>query len=140
MAHLPGYENSVPVRAGNAAACQRQLDVYGEVMDALYQRCKGGLSRDDIAWGLQCALLGHLEKVWRDPDAGIWEFRGPLQHFTYSKVMCWVAFDRAIKMVEAMGLPGPVERWRELRRQIHDDVCRHGVSHQRGCFVRSSAP
>jgi GH15 family glucan-1,4-alpha-glucosidase len=137
MEHLPGYEASAPVRAGNAAALQSQLDVYGEVMDALYQGCKGGLSRDDIAWGLQRALLGHLEKVWREPDAGIWEVRGPPRHFTYSKVMCWVAFDRAIKMVEGMGLPGPVERWRELRRRIHDDVCRHGVSDARGCFVQS---
>jgi GH15 family glucan-1,4-alpha-glucosidase len=137
IAHLPGYEASAPVRAGNAAASQRQLDVYGEVMDALYQGCKGGLARDDIAWGLQRALLAHLEKVWREPDAGIWEVRGPLRHFTYSKVMCWVAFDRAIKMVEGMGVPGPVDRWRELRRTIHEDVCRHGVSASSGCFVQS---
>jgi GH15 family glucan-1,4-alpha-glucosidase len=137
IAHLPGYEGSAPVRTGNAAACQRQLDVYGEVMDALYQGCKGGLSRDDIAWGLQRALLAHLEKVWRAPDAGIWEMRGAPRHFTYSKVMCWVAFDRAIKMVEAMGLPGPLDRWCELRRQIHEEVCCQGVSRQRGCFVQS---
>jgi GH15 family glucan-1,4-alpha-glucosidase len=125
------------VRVGNAAAGQLQLDVYGEVMDALYQGCKGGLSRDDIAWGLQLALLRHLEAVWQEADAGIWEVRGPARHFTYSKVMCWVAFDRAIKMVEAMGLPGPLERWRELRTRIHEDVCRHGVSRERGCFVQS---
>jgi GH15 family glucan-1,4-alpha-glucosidase len=135
--HLPGYENSTPVRIGNAAAGQMQLDVYGEVMDALYQGCKGGLSRHDIAWDLQRALLRHLEKVWMQPDAGMWEVRGPLRHFTYSKVMCWVAFDRAVKMVEGMGLPGPVDRWRKLRQEIHDDVCRQGVSATRGCFVQS---
>ena len=135
--HLPGYENSAPVRAGNAAASQMQLDVYGEVMDALYQGCKGGLSRHDVAWDVQRALLRHLEKVWMLPDAGMWEMRGPLRQFTYSKVMCWVAFDRAVKMVEGMGLPGPVDRWRELRSQIHDDVCRRGVSATRGCFVQS---
>jgi GH15 family glucan-1,4-alpha-glucosidase len=137
IGHLPGYENSAPVRVGNAAACQRQLDVYGEVMDALYQGCKGGLSRYDIAWDLQCALLRHLEKVWMQPDAGMWEVRGPPRHFTYSKVMCWVAFDRAVKMVEAMGLPGPLDRWRRLRQQIHDEVCRQGVSDVGGCFVQS---
>lgn len=137
IGHLPGYENSAPVRVGNAAACQRQLDVYGEVMDALYQGCKGGLSRYDIAWDLQRALLRHLEKVWMQPDAGMWEVRGPPRHFTYSKVMCWVAFDRAVKMVEGMGLPGPLDRWRRLRQQIHDDVCRQGVSDMRGCFVQS---
>jgi GH15 family glucan-1,4-alpha-glucosidase len=137
VGELPGYENSGPVRVGNAAACQRQLDVYGEVMDALYQGCKGGLSRHDIAWDLQRALLAHLEKVWMQPDAGMWEVRGPLRQFTYSKVMCWVAFDRAIKMVEGMGVPGPVEHWRRLRQQIHDEVCRQGVSAARGCFVQS---
>jgi GH15 family glucan-1,4-alpha-glucosidase len=135
--HLPGYERAVPVRVGNAAAGQRQLDVYGEVMDALYQGCKGGLSRHDIAWDLQRALLRHLENVWRQPDMGIWEMRGEARHFTYSKIMCWVAFDRAVKMVETMGVPGPVARWRELRHEIHDEVCRHGVSERRGCFVQS---
>jgi GH15 family glucan-1,4-alpha-glucosidase len=137
IGHLPGYENSAPVRAGNAAAFQWQLDVYGEVMDALYQGCKAGLSRHDVAWDLQRALLAHLEKVWMEPDAGMWEVRGALRQFTYSKVMCWVAFDRAVKMVEGMGLPGPVERWRQVRQQIHDDVCRLGVSLERGCFVQS---
>jgi len=137
IGELPGYENSAPVRIGNAATCQTQLDVYGEVMDALYQGCKVGLSRHDVAWDLQRALLGHLEKVWQQPDAGMWEVRGPLRHFTYSKVMCWVAFDRAVKMVEGMGLPGPLDRWRRLRQEIHDDVCRQGVSAERGCFVQS---
>jgi GH15 family glucan-1,4-alpha-glucosidase len=111
--------------------------VYGEVLDALYQACKGGLARHDAAWDVQCAMLSHLEKVWMQPDEGIWEVRGPPRHFTHSKVMCWVAFDRAIRMVEGMGLPGPVEHWRELRARIHDDVCTRGVSPQRGCFVQS---
>ncbi len=134
---LPGYEGSAPVRVGNAAAAQLQLDVFGEVIDALYQACKGGLARDDAAWGVQVALLGHLENVWVQPDQGMWEVRGPPRHFTYSKMMCWVAFDRAVKMVEAFGLPGPVERWRKLRARIHSDVCERGVSPKRGCFVQS---
>jgi GH15 family glucan-1,4-alpha-glucosidase len=134
---LPGYENSRPVRTGNAAAAQLQLDVYGEVMDALYQACKVGLARDDVAWGLQGALLAHLEKVWVQPDEGIWEVRGPPRQFTYSKVMAWVAFDRAVKMVEGLGLPGPVGRWRELRDRIHRDVCEGGYSTRRRAFVQS---
>jgi GH15 family glucan-1,4-alpha-glucosidase len=133
---LPGYEGSAPVRVGNAAADQRQLDVYGEVMDALHQARKGGLAHHDAAWDLQRALLDHLEKVWREPDHGLWEVRGPGRHFTYSKVMCWVAFDRAIKAVEAWSLPGPVERWRELRSRIHADVCRRGFRRSRGAFVQ----
>ena len=134
---LPGYEGSAPVRVGNAAAGQLQLDVYGEVMDALYQGCKGGLARHDAAWDLQRALLAHLEKVWREPDEGIWEVRASPRQFTSSKVMAWVAFDRAVKMVEGLGLPGPVERWRTLRGEIHADVCSQGFSPQRGAFVQS---
>ncbi len=134
---LPGYEGSQPVRCGNAAAAQLQLDVFGEVLDALYQACKAGLAPHDAAWDLQRAMLGHLEKVWIQPDEGIWEVRGPPRHFTHSKVMCWVAFDRAVKMVEGMGLKGPVERWRALRARIHEDVCRRGFSEKRGCFVQS---
>jgi GH15 family glucan-1,4-alpha-glucosidase len=137
IAALPGYEGSTPVRVGNAAAGQLQLDVYGEVMDALYQACKGGLARHDAAWGMQRALLDHLAKVWVQPDEGIWEVRGPPRHFTSSKVLSWVAFDRAVKMVEGLGLPGPVEHWRELRDLIHADVCEHGFSAKRGCFVQS---
>jgi GH15 family glucan-1,4-alpha-glucosidase len=134
---LPGYKGSTPVRVGNAAAAQLQLDVYGEVMDALYQACKAGLARHDVAWDLQRALLAHLEKVWVEPDQGIWEVRGPPRHFTYSKIMAWVAFDRAVKMVEGLGLPGPVERWRELRGRIQRDVCERGYSERRGAFVQS---
>jgi len=137
IAWLPGYERSAPVRVGNAAANQLQLDVYGEVIDALYQACKSGLARDDVAWGLQLALLAHLERAWVEPDSGMWEVRGPPRHFTYSKVMAWVAFDRAVKMVEGMGLPGPVERWRELRDRIHRDVCERGYSGRRRAFVQS---
>jgi GH15 family glucan-1,4-alpha-glucosidase len=136
---LPGYANSAPVRIGNAAAAQLQLDVYGELMDALYQACKAGVARHDVAWDLQRALLAHLEDVWVQPDQGIWEVRGPPRHFTYSKIMAWVAFDRAVKMVEGLGLPGPVERWRELRSRIHRDVCERGYSERRGTFVQSYA-
>jgi GH15 family glucan-1,4-alpha-glucosidase len=125
------------VRIGNAAAGQLQLDVYGEVMDVLYQACKGGLDSSDAAWGVQSALLAHLEKIWRSPDEGLWEVRGPPRHFTHSKVMCWVAFDRAVKLVEQFGMKGPVERWRELRDRIHEDVCTNGFDAARGVFVQS---
>jgi GH15 family glucan-1,4-alpha-glucosidase len=134
---LAGYEGSAPVRVGNAASTQLQLDVYGELMDALYQACKGGLARHDIAWGLQNALLAHLEKVWVEPDEGIWEVRAPRRHFTHSKVMAWLAFDRGVKMVEAFQLEGPVERWRALRSRIHADVCERGFSRKRNAFVQS---
>jgi GH15 family glucan-1,4-alpha-glucosidase len=134
---LPGYEGSRPVHCGNAASAQRQLDVFGEVIDALYQACKAGLAAHDAAWDMQRAMLGYLEREWVQPDHGLWEVRGPARHFTHSKVMCWVAFDRAIRMVEAFGLEGPVERWRELRGRIHADVCKRGYSEKRGCFVQS---
>jgi GH15 family glucan-1,4-alpha-glucosidase len=134
---LAGYEGSKPVRIGNAAAAQLQLDVYGELMDALWQACKGGLTGHDIAWGLQQALLEHLTKAWVQPDEGIWEIRAPPRHFTHSKVMAWVAFDRGIKMVESFQLSAPVERWRELRERIHADVCEHGFSRKRNAFVQS---
>jgi GH15 family glucan-1,4-alpha-glucosidase len=134
---LAGYEGSRPVRIGNAASGQRQLDVYGELIDTLYQGCRGGLAGHDIAWGLQRALLEHLEKVWVEPDTSIWEMRCEPRHFTYSKVMAWVAFDRAIKMVEGFGVQGPVDRWRELRARIHRDVCEKGFSRKRNAFVQS---
>jgi GH15 family glucan-1,4-alpha-glucosidase len=133
---LPGYEGSRPVRAGNAAASQLQLDTYGEVMDVLYQACKGGLAGSEAAWGMQRVLVGHLERVWQMPDEGIWEVRGGRRLFTYSKVMAWVAVDRAIKMVEHFGSPGPLEHWRELRARIHDDVCRRGFDAKRNSFVQ----
>jgi GH15 family glucan-1,4-alpha-glucosidase len=133
---LHGYEGSAPVRIGNAASIQLQLDVYGEVMDVLYQACKAGLAGHDTAWNVQRALLKHLEKAWVQPDEGLWEIRGAPRHFTYSKVMAWVAFDRAVKSVEQFGLEGPVERWRKIRDRIHADVCRNGVSAKRGSFVQ----
>jgi GH15 family glucan-1,4-alpha-glucosidase len=134
---LPGYESSKPVRIGNAACWQLQLDVYGEVMDALYQGSKAGLPSHEPSWEMQRALLAHLEKVWQEPDAGMWEVRGAPRHFTYSKVMCWVAFDRAVKAAETWQLPGPVERWRELRARIHADVCERGFRQSKGTFVQS---
>lgn len=134
---LAGYEGSRPVRIGNNAVGQLQLDVYGEVLDAMYQARVGGLSQDDTSWALQCALVSHLEKIWRLPDEGIWEVRNGRQHFTYSKVMAWVAFDRAIKTAETFGLDGPLEHWRAVRDEIHDDVCRHGFDAKRGSFVQS---
>ena len=134
---LPGYEGSLPVRIGNAAAAQLQLDVYGEVMDALYQARKAGLDSYGPAWGLQRALLDHLEQIWDKPDEGIWEVRGPRRHFTYSKVMCWVALDRALRMVKQYGGEGPVERWHALCTQIHDEICRRGFDRTKNSFVQS---
>ncbi|MFL5332088.1 MAG: glycoside hydrolase family 15 protein [Geminicoccaceae bacterium] len=134
---LPGYEGAKPVRIGNGAHGQLQLDVYGEVMDALYQSRRAGLPEDATGWALQRALLDHLETVWREPDEGIWEVRGGRRHFTFSKVMAWVAFDRAVKSIEAFGLDGPVERWRRLRQEIHADVCRNGFDAGSNSFVQS---
>ena len=133
---LLGYEHSSPVRVGNAAAGQLQLDVYGEVLDALYVGRKAGLPADAESWGLECALLEHLETIWDRPDAGIWEIRGPRQHFTHSKVMAWVAFDRAVRSVEEFGLKGPVDRWRSLRDTIHRQVCERGFNRDKECFVQ----
>ncbi len=134
---LPGYEGAAPVRIGNAAAAQLQLDVYGEVMDALHQACKGGVAGSRAAWNLQRALVAHLEKIWHLPDEGLWEVRSGRRQFTYSKIMAWVALDRAIKGVEHFGQEGPVERWRETRKRIHDDVCAHGYNAKLGSFVQS---
>jgi len=133
---LPGYENSRPVRLGNAACTQLQLDVYGEVMDALHLTRRAGLENDADAWALQLALLGHLEEAWRQPDEGIWEVRGPRRHFTHSKVMAWVAFDRAVKAVERYGESGPVDRWRQLREEVHAEVCREGFDAERNTFTQ----
>jgi GH15 family glucan-1,4-alpha-glucosidase len=135
---LPGYEGSAPVRIGNAAHQQLQLDVFGELFDALYQARKGGIAPDHEGWALQIAVLvGDLEKRWREPDNGIWEVRSEREHFTHSKVMAWLAFDRAIKSVETFGLSGPVDRWRKLRQEIHDDICRKGFDAELGSFVRA---
>jgi GH15 family glucan-1,4-alpha-glucosidase len=134
---LPGYENSRPVRVGNAAAEQRQLDVYGELLDTLYQGHKGGLKHDENSWQVRCNLLGNLEKIWMEPDEGIWEVRGGRQQFVHSKVMAWVAFDRAIRSVEEFGYEGPAERWRGIRQQIHDQVCAHGFDTSMNSFVQA---
>jgi GH15 family glucan-1,4-alpha-glucosidase len=134
---LPGYEGSVPVRVGNAASEQLQVDVFGEVMDALYQARVQGLAKETHAWALQRALLTHLEGIWAEPDEGIWEIRGERRHFVHSKVMAWVAFDRAVRTVEEQGLDGPVGRWRELREQIHAEVCERGFDASLGSFVQS---
>jgi len=134
---LDGYESSKPVRIGNAAADQLQLDVFGEVMDAAHQARLGGLQDQAAAWAFQRALLAHLESVWRTPDEGIWEVRGGPRHFTYSKVMAWVAFDRGIKAVEGFGLDGPVDRWRRIRAEIHEEVCRRAFNTDLGSFAQA---
>jgi GH15 family glucan-1,4-alpha-glucosidase len=133
---LGGYEGSRPVRVGNAAVHQFQLDVYGEVMDTLHLGRHIGLESDEPAWDLQQALLEFLESKWREPDEGIWEIRGPRRHFTHSKMMAWVALDRAIKAVELSGHQGPVDRWRAVRRELHDEVCREGYDTERDTFVQ----
>jgi GH15 family glucan-1,4-alpha-glucosidase len=133
---LPGFENSSPVRTGNAAHAQFQLDVFGEVMDALHQCWKRDLAPGRGGWELERSLLEFVEEAWCLPDEGIWEVRGPRRHFTHSKVMAWVAIDRAIKGVENFDLEGPVDDWRALRSRIHDEVCRLGFDPERGSFVQ----
>ncbi|MFM9540102.1 glycoside hydrolase family 15 protein [Streptomyces turgidiscabies] len=135
--NLPGYENSCPVRVGNAAAHQLQLDVYGEVIETLYLGHKYGLDHDDDAHQLQIELIDYLERSWTQEDEGIWEVRGPRRHFVHSKVMAWVAVDRMIKLVESGDATGPVERWRRLRAAIHHDVCTRGYDPQRNTFTQS---
>jgi GH15 family glucan-1,4-alpha-glucosidase len=125
------------VRTGNAAADQRQLDVYGELMDALHQARKHGIAKEEASWDVQLALLKHLEGCWQEPDEGLWEIRGPRRHFTYSKMMCWVAFERAIEAHEQFGLPGPVAHWREVRDRIHEDICRRAWRPVLGYFAQS---
>ncbi len=134
---LPGYAKSGPVRVGNAAHTQLQLDVYGELVDALHHARQGGVTTGESGWALQRAVLEHLEEVWPEMDKGIWEVRGAARHFTFSKIMAWVAFDRAIKSAEAFNLEGPLDRWRQLCRKIQDDVCRRGFDRELGSFVRS---
>ncbi|WP_328723893.1 glycoside hydrolase family 15 protein [Streptomyces sp. NBC_00247] len=134
---LPGYENSGPVRVGNGAADQLQLDVYGEVTEALHLAHMTGLARNDYAMGLQLKLISYLEQHWYEPDEGIWEVRGPRRHFVHSKVMAWVAVDRTIKLIESGDVEGPLERWRELRDDIHRDVCDRGYDPERNTFTQS---
>ncbi len=136
---LPGYRGSTPVRIGNAAAGQFQLDVYGEVMSALYESADAadaGAGGDDPTWDFQLSLMKFLEEGWREPDDGIWEVRGPRRHFTHSKVMAWVAIDRAIKMAEKYDFPGPVDRWKKVREEIHDQVCDQGYNASKGSFTQ----
>ncbi len=134
---LPGYEGSAPVRIGNAAHSQLQLDVFGEMMDALHQARLGKLVASESRWELQTKFIEHLEQIWPKPDSGIWEVRGEELHFTYSKAMAWVAFDRTIKSAERFGLDGPVDHWRQIRDEIHADICRLGFDKALGSFVRS---
>ena len=134
---LPGYEGSRPVRIGNAAVGQFQLDVYGELIDTLHQTRVGGMVDDPAAWALERHLISHLERVWREPDEGIWEVRGPRRHFTHSKLMAWVAFDRAVKAVETFGKRGPVDTWRQVRAEIHAEICREGYDPVRRTFTQA---
>jgi len=133
---LPGYQNSRPVRVGNAAYRQFQLDVFGEVMDSLHVARRYGLQPDEYAWSIQKKFMATLELSWSQPDEGIWEVRGLRRHFTHSKVMAWVAFDRAVKAVERFNADGPVERWRELRDTIHQQVCDRGYDPSINSFVQ----
>jgi GH15 family glucan-1,4-alpha-glucosidase len=133
---LPGYRSAAPVRVGNAASEQLQLDLYGELADVLYQAHRSS-QNDGADFDVQYALLEHLRKVWREPDHGIWEVRGKRRHFTHSKVMCWVAFDRTIRIVERFRLKAPIEEWKRVCQEIHDDICRRGFDTQLGSFVQS---
>jgi GH15 family glucan-1,4-alpha-glucosidase len=133
---LPGYEDSKPVRIGNLAFKQFQLDVYGEIMDALHLGRRSGLEPSDNAWRIQRAIMNFLEEGWRKPDEGIWEVRGPRRHFTHSKVMAWVALDRAVKAVDCFGRTGPVEKWKKLRQEIHTEVCAEGFNSNVNSFVQ----
>ena len=134
---LPGYEASRPVRTGNAASGQLQLDVWGETLDALFLARQAGLPADADAWALQVALMNHLESAWHEPDNGLWEVRGERQHFTHSKVMAWVAADRMARSVRTHGLPGPAPRWEAIRDQIHHDVVTHAFDADRNTFTQA---
>ncbi len=133
---LDGYAQSRPVRSGNAAHLQRQLDVYGEVMDAFHVGRDHRIESDDTTWDVQCKLVEFLEGEWRNPDCGIWEVRGPERRYTHSAIMSWVAADRAVKAVERFALAGPAERWRALRQEIHDEICKLGYDSEKNCFVQ----
>jgi GH15 family glucan-1,4-alpha-glucosidase len=134
---LPGYEGAQPVRIGNAAHAQLQLDVYGELMDAFHQARMAKLKLDDDSWDLECKVLDHLAKIWNQPDSGIWERRGEPLHYVSSKVMTWVGFDRAIKSAEKFGFKAPLDQWRKLRDTIHRDVCEKGFDRDCNTFVES---
>src|SRR5438270_1544309 len=133
---LPGYEGSKPVRVGNAASEQFQLDVYGEVIGVSYLGVQllGRVERH--LWPRWCRVVEHVETIWREPDDGIWESRGPRRHYTYSKVMAWVVFDRAVRLAEQFGLEAPLDRWRQVRDEIHAEVCAHGYDPERRTFTQ----
>jgi GH15 family glucan-1,4-alpha-glucosidase len=133
---LSGYENSSPVRIGNGASGQLQLDVYGELMHAAYQERLAGHVPDESVLRLRHTLLDHLQRIWRQPDEGIWEVRGPRRHFTHSKLMAWVAFDRAVRLCEEFGEPGPVRRYREVRDQIHAEICERAFNPEFNAFTQ----
>ncbi|MGP9809998.1 glycoside hydrolase family 15 protein [Rhodopseudomonas sp. NSM] len=132
---LPGYEGAQPVRIGNAAHAQLQLDVYGELIDAFHQWRMAGIELDGESWAMECAVLQHLSTIWNQPDSGIWERRGPARHYVFSKVMTWVAFDRGVKSAEKFGLKAPLAKWRALRDEIHRDVCAKGFDPKQNAFV-----
>ena len=136
LPHLRGYEGSGPVRIGNAAADQFQLDVWGEVLDALAVARDAGLGGDEDAWSLQCLLTTQLERLWPEPDSSLWEVRGPRRHFVHSKVMAWVGFDRMIRTAERAGLPAPLDRWRAARDAVHAEVCERGYDPERRTFTQ----
>jgi GH15 family glucan-1,4-alpha-glucosidase len=136
LPHLAGYAGSRPVRIGNGAVCQRQTDVLGEVMAALHLARERGVEDNPDSWALQRALVDELATHWNQPDNGLWEIRGPRRHFTHSRVMVWVAFDRAVRACEDHGLPGPVDRWRELRDRVRAEVLERGVDRERCTFVQ----
>ncbi len=134
---LRGYADSRPVRIGNAASEQLQIDVYGEVADVMYQAHRAGLMPDTEEWHLTCAVVQAVEDCWFKPDYGLWEVRGHTRHFVHSKVLAWVAFDRAISAIEKFGMEGPADRWRKIRAQIHDEVCREGYDPKRETFTQA---
>jgi GH15 family glucan-1,4-alpha-glucosidase len=134
---LPGYENSHPVRIGNAAARQMQLDIYGEMLDSFFHAQQSMRRHNENDFRVLVLLLDHLERIWKEPDQGIWEMRGKPQHFTYSKMMAWVAFDRAVKLAEQLQYEAPLERWKTIRDAIHEEICVRGYSKKRRCFVQA---
>jgi GH15 family glucan-1,4-alpha-glucosidase len=136
LTHLPGYEASRPVRIGNSAYEQLQLDVYGEILKTFYLAHGDGIEIDEDAWRMLCQFLSALESAWKKPDNGFWEVRSSPQHFTESKAAAWVAFDRAVKLIEQHGFKGPLEEWRRVRDRIHTDVCEHGFNQRRKTFVQ----
>jgi GH15 family glucan-1,4-alpha-glucosidase len=136
LPHLPGYEGSRPVRVGNAASEQFQLDVFGEVLAAAHTAAMRLGRVEERLWPRWCAIVDHVDRVWREPDDGIWEARGPRRHYTYSKVMAWVVFDRAVRIAEAFGFEAPVDRWVATRDEIHREVCERGYDPVRGTFTQ----